>query len=212
MNIILFGPPGAGKGTQSELLVKRLGMVQLSTGDLLRSAIKNQTELGLVAKSYMDRGELVPDNLVVKIVGAAVEKKGDKSIIFDGFPRSIPQAQALDDLLYSMAMKIDKVISLDVPREALVGRLTGRRTCNKCGAVYHVTSKPSKLGVKCEACEGDLVQRSDDSEAVISTRLQAYDDTTAPLKSYYTQRGVFETVSADKNLDDVFEAIKNKLT
>lgn len=211
MNIVLFGPPGAGKGTQSQLLVSRLQMRQISTGDLFREAVKNQTALGVKAKSYMDAGQLVPDDITIGLVDEVVTKLGDQSFILDGFPRTVPQANALETLLKSRGLKIGKAVFMDVPREYLLRRLTGRRVCSSCGAVYHVDSKPSKVEGKCDVCGGPVVQRKDDHESVIGTRLEAYDKSTSPLKQYYADKGMYSEVNGIGSTEEVYERIVNAL-
>ena len=180
MSIILFGAPGAGKGTQSALLVEKLGMTQISTGDLFRAAIKNKTELGVKAQSYMDQGQLVPDSIVIGMV-EEVLKSGVKNFILDGFPRTVPQAEALDELLKKLNLSISKAIFLEVPKAALMSRLTGRRVCKNCGAVFHIVNKPSKVEGICDNCGGQVVQRSDDKTEVIEARLKSYEEYTSPL-------------------------------
>ncbi len=212
MNLLLFGPPGAGKGTQSQILVDKLGLVHLSTGDLFRAAIKGGTELGLKAQSYMDKGELVPDSVVVGMVKEKLEElERDTGFILDGFPRTVAQAQALEQMLGSLSLKLDACVFLEVPREDLVRRLSGRRVCKNCGAVYHVDSKPtSKEGV-CDICEGQVVQRPDDEEAVIVTRLQTYEENTQPLKEYYDSQELLVGVDGVGSTEEVFSRIQSQL-
>jgi adenylate kinase len=207
MNMILFGAPGAGKGTQSELLVKRLSMTQISTGDLFRAAIKNKSELGVKAQGYMDRGELVPDAVVVAIVEEML-KKGCKNFILDGFPRTVPQADALNAVLSNLRLKINSAIFLEVPQSVLMSRLTGRRVCKSCGAVYHVISKPSRKADVCDVCGGDVYQRNDDKSEVIETRLKAYEEFTSPLKAFYKRAGNYAEVNGNRPSEEVFNDIK----
>ncbi|MFN7454755.1 MAG: adenylate kinase [Pseudobdellovibrionaceae bacterium] len=211
MNIILFGAPGAGKGTQSAMLMEKLGMVQISTGDLFRSAIKNSTELGLAAKSYMDRGDLVPDSIVIGMVEEVLKGLKGKSFILDGFPRTVAQAEALGKMLQVNNLSIGKAIFLEVPKEELLERLTGRRVCQSCGAVYHIHSKPPKEAGVCDQCSGQVVQRNDDKEDVIATRLKTYEENTLPLRGYYRDNGKYVEVSGNRESGQVFEAIRSLL-
>jgi adenylate kinase len=211
LNIILFGAPGAGKGTQSAMLMEKLGMVQISTGDLFRSAIKNSTELGLAAKSYMDRGDLVPDSIVIGMVEEVLKGLKGKSFILDGFPRTVAQAEALGKMLQVNSMSIGKAIFLEVPKEELLDRLTGRRVCQSCGAVYHIHSKPPKEAGVCDQCSGQVVQRNDDKEDVIATRLKTYEENTLPLRGFYRDNGKYVEVSGNREAGQVFEAIRSLL-
>lgn len=211
MNIILFGAPGSGKGTQSSLLVQDLGMYQISTGDLFRAAIKNKTELGQKAQSYMDRGDLVPDSVVVGMVDEVLGQVGQKSFILDGFPRTAPQAQALDEMLTARGLNVGRAVFLEVPRNHLVSRLSGRRVCKSCSAVYHINTKPSKAEGVCDKCGGEVVQRSDDKEDVIINRLKAYEDSTAPLKEYFKAQGKFVELNGDQAPEKVFGLIREVL-
>lgn len=208
MSIVLFGPPGAGKGTQSALLVERLHMKQVSTGDILRNSIKNKTELGLIAQSYMDKGALVPDELVIKMVNEVVDN-GVDNIIFDGFPRTVAQAEALDQFLLNKKMTLTKAIFIKVPNDVLVKRLSGRRVCSNCGAVYHVDSKPTKISGICDLCGGNVIQRNDDKEDVINNRLKVYNDYTSPLKSFYMAAGKYIEVEGELPTEEVYTKIKN---
>lgn len=207
MNLILFGAPGAGKGTQSEFLIKRLGMTQISTGDLFRAAIKGQTELGKKAQEYMDKGQLVPDSIVIGMVEEVLQK-GVKDIILDGFPRTVAQAQALDELLLKMNLSIGKAIFLEVPMKILMDRLTGRRVCKNCGSVYHIVSKPSKMEGTCDSCGGEVVQRNDDKAEVIETRLKTYEEFTSPLKEFYKKAGKFIEVDGNRGTEEVYQEIE----
>lgn len=211
MNLILFGAPGAGKGTQSELLVKQNGYVQISTGDLLRAAVKNQTELGKKAQTYMDKGDLVPDTIVIGLVEEALKNLKGKPFILDGFPRNSAQAETLDQVLSRNNLSVDKVFSLEVPRESLFRRLTGRRVCKSCGAVYHVDSKPPRKDMVCDACGGVVVQRNDDKEDVISNRLTTYATATAPLKDYYLSKGRLVEMNGDRATDAVYKDLLSKI-
>lgn len=207
MSLILFGAPGAGKGTQSELLIKRNGMTQISTGDLFRAAIKGQTELGKRAQEFMDKGQLVPDSIVIEMVEEVLQK-GVKDFILDGFPRTVAQAVALDALLRKMSLSIGKAIFLEVPMSILMDRLTGRRVCKNCGAVYHVTSKPSKIEGVCDNCGGDVIQRNDDKADVIETRLKTYQEFTSPLKEFYKKSGKYVEVNGNRGTEEVYLEIE----
>lgn len=207
MNLILFGAPGAGKGTQSELLIKRQGMTQISTGDLFRAAIKGQTDLGKKAQEFMDKGQLVPDSIVIGMV-EEVLRKGLQNFILDGFPRTVAQAQALDELLVKMNLSIGKAIFLEVPMRILMDRLTGRRVCKNCGAVYHIVSKPSKVEGKCDLCGGEVIQRNDDKAEVIETRLKTYEEFTSPLKEFYKKSGKYTEVDGNRDTEEVYKEIE----
>ena len=207
MNIILFGAPGAGKGTQSSLLVERDLMTQISTGDLFRAAIKNKTEMGVKAQSYMDKGELVPDSIVIGMV-EEVLNKGNNAFILDGFPRTVTQAEALDGLLNKLQVKIGKAIFLEVPYGVLLKRLTGRRVCKSCNTVYHIESKPTKKEGVCDSCGGEVVQRNDDKEEVIANRLKAYEEFTMPLKNYYKKTGLYVEVDGNRDTENVYKSIR----
>ena len=204
MNILLFGPPGAGKGTQASLLVERKGFAHISTGDLFRNAIKNNTALGIEAKSYMDKGELVPDSVTIRMVEEALAKLGDRPFMLDGFPRTVPQAEALERLTSEVGKPISKVISFAVDELVLLERLCGRRICKSCGAVYHsVYSSPKAEGV-CDSCGGEVVQRSDDTEEAIKKRLEVYEESTSPVKSFYEEKSLLEDVDGVGSSEDVY--------
>lgn len=207
MNLILFGAPGAGKGTQSELLIKRAEMTQISTGDLFRAAIKGQTDLGKKAQEFMDKGQLVPDSIVIGMV-EEVLKKDTKKFILDGFPRTVAQAQALDELLVKMNLLIGKAIFLEVPMKVLMDRLTGRRVCKNCGAVFHIVSKPTKMEGKCDICGGEVIQRNDDKVDVIETRLRTYQEFTSPLKEFYKKSGKYVEVDGNRDTEEVYTEIE----
>ena len=207
MNIILFGAPGAGKGTQSALLVEKLGFVQISTGDLFRSAIKGKTSLGLEAKSYIDKGLLVPDSVTVGMVKETLSSV-KKPFVLDGFPRNVEQAKSLEDLVQKLDLKIDKVISLEVPMDLLVARLSGRRVCKSCATVYHIDTKPTKVSGVCDSCKGEVVQRADDSSHVIHDRLKVYLDYTAPLKKYYSLQAKLVEIDGNREVETVFRDLK----
>lgn len=191
MNLILLGAPGAGKGTQAEVISATLNIPQISTGNILREAVKNGTECGIKAKSFMDSGALVPDEVVIGILKDRIAEDDCKNgFILDGFPRTVPQAEALE----AMGVQIDKVIELDVPDDEIKARIGGRRVCEKCGASYHVTFKPTKVEGKCDLCGGNAVQRKDDAPETVVERLKTYHETTAPLVDFYKSRGKLITV------------------
>ncbi|MDD6483870.1 MAG: adenylate kinase [Clostridiales bacterium] len=197
MNLILVGPPGAGKGTQGEILSKKLGIDTISTGVMLRTAIKEQTEVGKMAQSYINDGKLVPDEVMVSIVKERLGQPDcEKGFILDGFPRTTAQAQALSE----SGVKIDKVLSLEVDDEMIVGRLSSRRECSKCGAPYNIVSnKPQKEGI-CDKCGGELIQRADDNPETIQNRLNVYHEQTEPIKAYYDKLGLLVTAKGEEEL------------
>ena len=203
MKIVLLGPPGAGKGTQAEVLTKKLLVPHISTGDMFRAAIKNGTAMGIEAKSYMDRGQLVPDEVTVGIIKDRIAQPDcSGGFLLDGFPRTIAQAEALDQLLADKG-GLDAVLNISVPLEKLVERLTGRRMCRKCGAIYHMLyNAPAKEGV-CDACGGELYQRDDDKLETVTNRLDVYEAQTAPLIGYYEQQGKLFTVNGDQPINAV---------
>jgi len=198
MNIILLGAPGAGKGTQAEVICDRLNIPTISTGNIIREALKTGTEMGLKAKSYMEAGQLVPDEVVIGIIKERLAKDDcQKGFILDGFPRTIPQAEALD----KMGIEINKVIDIEVADEAIMKRMSGRRVCEKCGASYHVEYKrPAKDGV-CDSCAGTLVQRKDDHPDTVKARLEVYHKETEPLKDYYDAQGKLSVVEGQDTVE-----------
>lgn len=203
MKIVLLGPPGAGKGTQAEVLTKKLLVPHISTGDMFRAAIKNGTAMGIEAKGYMDRGQLVPDEVTVGIIKDRIAQSDcSGGFLLDGFPRTIAQAEALDKLLEDKG-GLDAVLNISVPLEKLVERLTGRRMCRKCGAIYHMLyNAPAKEGV-CDACGGELYQRDDDKLETVTNRLDVYEAQTAPLIGFYEQQGKLFTVNGDQPINAV---------
>lgn len=202
MNLILLGAPGAGKGTQAEVISDALNIPQISTGNILREAVKNGTEFGLKAKAAMESGSLVSDDVVIGILKDRIAEDDCKNgFILDGFPRTVPQAEALD----SMGVQIDKVVEIYVPDETIQQRLSGRRVCEDCGASYHMEFKPTKVEGKCDKCGGNAVQRKDDHPDTVIERLKVYHDQTAPLKDFYSKQGKLETVVGQ---DDVAETSK----
>ena len=212
MSLVLFGPPGAGKGTQAGRMIAVGKKMHVSTGDLFRSAMKNETPLGLEAKSYVDSGNLVPDSVTIGLVKEVLETNKDADFIFDGFPRNSNQAEALEQLISEMGVSpIKKALFLEVPQEVLFKRLTGRRLCRNCGAVYHITANPTVVEGKCDKCGGEIYQRKDDSEDVISTRLDAYAKSTEPLKEYYQGKGLFVSIDGQGAPDLVFARFREYL-
>ena len=211
MKLILLGAPGAGKGTVAKLLTKMDGSVQISTGDILRAAVAAGTELGKKAEAAMKAGDLVSDDLIMGIMEERLQEDDCKAgYLLDGFPRTIPQAEALKVLLDKMGEKLDFVVNIDVPRDVILDRLTTRRTCTGCGAIYNVKSNPTKVEGKCDACGGEVVQRDDETEEAIGNRLDVYNEKTAPLAEFYEKEGMLLTVSATSS-DAVIDAIKEKL-
>jgi adenylate kinase len=208
MRIVLFGAPGAGKGTQAEILKKELGIPAISTGDIFRANVKNNTELGQKAKKYMDAGELVPDELVnALVISRLMEDDCKEGYIFDGYPRTVPQAEAFTKELEKIGQKIDFAIDINVPNENIVKRMSGRRSCEKCGTPYHVVSKPSKTEGVCDNCGGKLIQRADDAEETVLKRLKVYEEQTAPLKDYYEKQGVLKEIDGTKAINEISEQI-----
>lgn len=212
MNLILLGPPGAGKGTQAKKLLSELKIPQISTGDILREAVRNQTALGKQVKPLMDAGQLVPDELVVGIVDERL-KASDcaRGFVLDGFPRTIPQAEALQAALARAGKKIDRVVSLEVPDELIVERMSGRRSCPKDGRVYHVTQNPPKVAGKCDECGGELAQRSDDAPEKVQTRLVEYARLTQPLKAFYEKQGLLARVEGVGAPEAIFSQVLRSL-
>lgn len=211
MNVILIGAPGSGKGTQSRFLIDKYGFTQFSTGDVLRKAIKNKTEVGLMAQRFMDEGKLVPDDVMIKLVDHYISENKGKSVIFDGFPRTVAQAESLELMLKNKALKIDKVIYFKINPQILISRLTGRRTCSQCGEIYHIETKPSSKGNICEKCGGPLTQRPDDQESVINERLAQFEKNTGPTINYYRQQGMMTEVDSSEAPEVVFKQIEKIL-
>jgi adenylate kinase len=208
---VLFGPPGAGKGTQSALISKNYKLKHISTGDLLRGAMKAQTNLGLEAKKFMDKGSLVPDAVVIGLIREEMKKDLGAGMLLDGFPRNPAQAEALDELLKSVDSSVHKAIFLEVDRQELVSRLTGRRVCSQCGETFHVSSKPPRQASICDKCGGKLEQRVDDHEEVIVNRLDVYEKSTAPLKSYFEKQKKFVLIHGMGSPDQVFNLISQEI-
>ena len=208
MNIVLLGAPGAGKGTQAEILCRELSIPTISTGNILRAAIKNGTPTGLKAKSYMDAGKLVPDSVIIGIVAERLEKPDcAKGFILDGVPRTIAQAEAIE----TMGIRIDKVLELQVEDNVIVERMSGRRVCEHCGASYHLVAVPTKVPGVCDSCGGKLVQRHDDEPETVKHRLEVYHKETEPLKDFYAERGLLRSVENQPSVEATTEAILNAL-
>jgi adenylate kinase len=208
MRIVLLGAPGSGKGTQAKLLVEKYKISHIATGDLLRAAVAAGTELGRRAKAAMDAGQLVPDDVMLGVIQERLARSDTKGgFVLDGFPRNIPQAQALDALLARLGQPLQLALLIDVEMEILIKRLTGRRTCASCGQIYNIYFSPSKAAGKCDKCGGVLQHRSDDNEATIRNRLQIYEAQTAPLVSYYKAQGKLRTVRGVGNINDIFRVV-----
>lgn len=204
MNIVFLGPPGAGKGTQAKILIEKYGIPQISTGDMLREHRAKGTELGKKAQEYMDKGQLVPDEIILGMVKERLSQPDcEKGFILDGFPRTVAQAEALDSLLAEMGKKLDVALALVVPDELLVERLTGRRTCKSCGMMYHIKYKPPKVEGKCDHCGGELYQRPDDNEETVRNRLKVYHESTAPLIDYYNKKGILKEIDGSKSIEEI---------
>ena len=206
MKIIMLGAPGAGKGTQAKKIAAKYGIPHISTGDIFRANIKNGTELGKKAKTYMDQGLLVPDELVVDLVVDRVKQEDCKNVL-DGFPRTIPQAEALDKALTDLGEKMDYAIDVDVPDENIVRRMSGRRACVGCGATYHLEYAPTKAEGICDVCGKELILRDDDKPETVTNRLNVSHEQTQPLIDYYTKAGILKTVDGTADIEDVFQAI-----
>ena len=212
MKIILMGPPGAGKGTQAEKLVELYQIPHISTGDMFLKAQKDGTELGLKAKSYMDQGQLVPDEVTVGIVKERLAEADCKDgFLLDGFPRTVQQADALDTILAELNMALDCVVNIEVDKAFLVDRLTGRRVCRACGATYHIANKAPKVEGVCDKCGGELYQRGDDTIETVSNRLDVYAAQTAPLIDYYKSKGIMSSIDGSKSMEDVLADIRAAL-
>lgn len=210
MNLVLFGPPGAGKGTQAQFLVENYSIPQISTGDMLRSAVKSKSEIGLEAKAVMEAGGLVSDSIVLRLVKERLsENDCIKGFVLDGFPRTITQAEVLLEMLDKMSKKIEHVISIELENAEVVKRLSGRRTCSACGKGFHIVYDPAKVEGICDICGSVLIQREDDSEQTVKNRLEVYDLQTAPLKAYYETKGLLRNVNGSGTIKDVQKQIRS---
>lgn len=212
MNLVLMGLPGAGKGTQAAKIVDKYGIPHISTGDMFRAAIKEGTELGMKAKSFMDAGNLVPDEVTIGIVDERLNKSDCKDgFLLDGFPRTVAQAEALENILSKSERSIDYVLNIDVDKEQLMERLTGRRICKQCGATYHVIFNPPSQEDVCDKCGGELYQREDDNEETVKTRLEVNIEQSKPLLKFYEQKGYLRNIDGNRDIDEVFVDIDRLL-
>jgi adenylate kinase len=208
MRLVFLGAPGAGKGTQAKMLVDQLKIPQISTGDMLRKAVADGTPLGKEAKSYMDKGELVPDSVVIGLIKERLQESDtENGFILDGFPRNVSQAKELDRLLGDLGKPLDVALVLDVPFEDLMKRLTGRRTCRSCGQMYNIYFSPPKIEGKCDVCGGELYQRADDNEETIKKRLEVYQSSTEPLIEYYKNKGILKVVQGTGDINEIYRKI-----
>jgi adenylate kinase len=208
VRVVLLGPPGAGKGTQAKLLREQFGACQISTGDILRKAVADETPLGREAQAYISRGQLVPDNVIVGLVGERLkEKECENGFVLDGFPRTLPQAESLESILKTMRLPLDGVLSMQVPQDVIVQRLAGRRNCKNCGSLYHLNFNPPQNAETCDRCDGHLEQRDDDREETITTRLNVYESQTAPLAHYYRERGKLREINGVGKVQDIHNRI-----
>lgn len=212
MRLVLLGAPGAGKGTQAKKLIEKHGIPQISTGDILRKAVADGTPLGKEAKSYMDKGDLVPDKVVIGLIEDRLKQPDcKKGFILDGFPRNTAQAETLDAMLKKLNMPLDSALSVDVPKDDLMKRLTGRRTCKGCQQMYNIYFSPPKKNDVCDKCGGELFHRDDDKEETIKRRLDVYDAQTAPLISYYRKSGILKSVTGVGAIDEIFKKVCSAL-
>ncbi|MDR0468481.1 MAG: adenylate kinase [Peptococcaceae bacterium] len=208
MRIILVGPPGAGKGTQADILTGKLGVLHISTGDMFRQAVKEQTAMGMEAKRYMDAGALVPDDVTIGIVRERLAMEDcAKGFILDGFPRTVYQAEALDSILNDLQTSLDCVVCISIDTNTLIGRLSGRRTCRDCGALYHVSFSPPKAEGICDKCGGSLYQRDDDKEETVRRRIEVYEEQTMPLISFYRDKNLLAEIEGNQGKEKVTDAI-----
>ena len=208
-SIVLFGPPGAGKGTQAARITDSTGLPQVSTGDMLRAAVKNGTDTGIAAKQYMDDGKLVPDSIIIDLIKERIlESDAKHGVMFDGFPRTVPQAEALANIT-----EVTHVIAIEVPDERIVERICGRYSCATCGAVYHDSFNPTKLDGVCDECGGsDMKRRADDNESTVLQRLSSYHEQTSPLADWYESKGIFHRINGDRGIDEITSDILQALS
>ena len=212
MNILIMGPAGAGKGTMSDLIIKEFDIPHISTGDMLRENVRNSTELGLQAKEFMNTGRLVPDELINAMVEKRLlEPDCQKGYLLDGFPRTLVQAKAFEEMAERIGKPVESVLALEVSFDTLVDRITGRRICPKCGAIYHVRNKPSKTEGICDECGGELQQRKDDTVEQLKVRMEEYEAKTAPIIGYFEPKGVVSHIDASKNAEETFAQVKEAL-
>ncbi len=208
MKLVLLGPPGAGKGTQATGIAEKYNITHISTGDIFRYNIKNETELGKEVKGYLEQGALVPDELTVRIVWDRLDQKDcENGFLLDGFPRTIPQAEALEEGLKKRGTQLDRVINIEVDSDVLLHRLSGRRVCKECGQPYHVQNFPAKVEGVCDVCGGEVIQRPDDNEETVTHRISVYEQQTAPLIAFYRERGLLLTVNGEDPIPQVQETI-----
>ena len=212
MNLLIMGGPGAGKGTMSEKILKKYNVQHISTGDIFRNEMANQTELGKLAKSYIDQGLLVPDDVTNQMVKSYLEKADlGNGYLLDGYPRTIDQVKAFDEMTKGTSLAIDRVLSLSIAFEELAGRVTGRRICKQCGAIYHVVSHPSKVEGVCDVCGSELIQRKDDTVESLTVRLDEYRRQTEPVMLYYGDQGLLRSVNANQGIEDVWKDTQKAL-
>ncbi len=212
MRLILLGPPGAGKGTQAVNIVKEFNLPHISTGDIFRANIAGETDLGKEVSAYLEEGKLVPDELTTRVVWDRLDEKDcEDGFLLDGFPRTIPQAEALDSGLKDRDLSLDCVINIEVPADVLVKRLSGRRVCSKCGATYHVDANPTKVPGVCDVCEGEVIQRKDDNEKTVANRIEVYEKETAPLIAYYEDQGLIKSFDGTQDIEVISKEIINAL-
>jgi adenylate kinase len=212
LKIILLGPPGAGKGTQAKFITEEYSIPHISTGDIFRKNISEKTPLGVEAKKYLDNGQLVPDEVTINIVKDRLGKDDCKEgFLLDGFPRTVNQAEALDLFLNNKGQKIDTALLIDVPKELILERMTGRRVCPSCGVSYHIKFNPTKIKGKCDVCHSDVIQRKDDTESTVKDRLDVYDKQTQPLIGYYKKQKALSIVDGTGEINEVFQRVKESL-